>query len=590
MKINDYYTQELYTLRILGKKFSEQNPSLSSFLAEKGQDPDVERLLEGFAFLTGKLRESMDKEFPELTHGMTQLMWANYLQPLPSYTIVSFKPEQGKLEKEVVPKDTTLLSYSHQYQVECPFLTNYEVELHPISLNNINYFINGYSSTIELDFKVTSGGCLDNLSLERLRFYLGGSEFVSQELHLFLSRYVSGIEVNIPNLDDKGLHFTLAQSAISSVGFDETENMLPKQQNVFHAYVLMQEYFCYRDKFNFIDIKGFEGLKKIKKDILENQNHFRISIHFDRHLTIADELKLENFQLFCTPAINIVKTESVPLRKTHKDEEYEISAAELNLEHTEVLSIKKVVGWADDEKEYTHFLPFGSFEHAKLNQEFYWTKVKLTEDNKRLRTFIRFAPNTIDHDDILHKSMVVTVNILATNKDIPSTLRLGDVNKFHSSSKVSNIEVKNITIPSRSYLPPIEGDFLWRLISNMSLNYLSLDNITTFRTLLQAYDFPGINDTFKHRKTESILRGLQNISYKTSEMIYKGLPIRGIETTIELDPDRYSSLGEAYIFSNVLNDFLTLYCNLNTFHRLEVKVDRHEVFTWDARLGQQSLM
>lgn len=590
MKINDYYTQELYTLRTLGKKFSEQNPSLSSFLAEKGQDPDVERLLEGFAFLTGKLRESMDKEFPELTHGMTQLMWANYLQPLPSYTIVSFKPEQGRLEKEVVPKETTLLSYSYQYQVECPFLTNYEVELHPISLDNINYFINGYSSTIELDFSVTSGGRLDNLSLETLRFYLGGSEFVSQELHLFLSRYVSGIEVSIPNLDAKGLHFTLDQSAISSVGFEESENILPKQQNVFHAYVLMQEYFCYRDKFNFIDIKGFEGLKKIKKDILENQNHFRISIHFDRHLTISDDLKLENFQLFCTPAINIVKTESVPLRKTHKDEEYEISAAELDLEHTEVLSIKKVVGWADDEKEYTHFLPFGSFEHAKLNQEFYWTKVKLTEDNKRLRTFIRFAPNTIDHDDILHKSMVVTVDILATNKDIPSTLRLGDVNKFHSSSKVSNIEVRNITIPSRSYLPPIEGDFLWRLISNMSLNYLSLDNITTFRTLLQAYDFPGINDTFKHRKTESILRGLQNISYKTSEMIYKGLPIRGIETTIELDPDRYSSLGEAYIFSNVLNDFLTLYCNLNTFHRLEVKVDRHEVFTWDARLGQQSLM
>lgn len=590
MKINDYYTQELYTLRTLGKKFSEQNPSLSSFLAEKGQDPDVERLLEGFAFLTGKLRETMDKEFPELTHGMTQLMWANYLQPLPSYTIVSFKPEQGRLENEVVPKETTLLSYSHQYQVECPFLTNYEVELHPISLDNINYFINGYSSTIELDFSVTSGGRLDNLSLETLRFYLGGSEFVSQELHLFLSRYVSGIEVSIPNLDSKGVIFTLEKNAISSVGFDEKENILPKQQNVFHAYVLMQEYFCYRDKFNFIDIKGFERLKKIKKDILENQNHFRVSIHFDRHLTISDDLKLENFQLFCTPAINIVKTESVPLRKTHKDEEYEISAAELDLEHTEVLSIEKVVGWADNEKEYTDFLPFGSFEHAKFNQEFFWTKVKLTEDNKRLRTFIRFAPNTIEHDEVLQKSMVVTVDILATNKDIPSTLRLGDVNKFHSSSKVSNIEVRNITIPSRSYLPPIEGDFLWRLISNMSLNYLSLDNITTFRTLIQAYDFPGINDTFKHRKTESILRGLQSISYKTSEMIYKGLPIRGIETTIELDPDRYSSLGEAYIFSNVLNDFLTLYCNLNTFHRLEVKVDRHEVFTWDARLGQQSLM
>jgi Uncharacterized protein conserved in bacteria len=53
-------------------------------------------LLEGFAFLTGKLRESMDREFPELTHGLTQLLWANYLQPVPSYTIVAFKPEKER--------------------------------------------------------------------------------------------------------------------------------------------------------------------------------------------------------------------------------------------------------------------------------------------------------------------------------------------------------------------------------------------------------------------------------------------------------------------------------------------------------------
>jgi len=590
MKINDYYTQELYNLRTSGKTFSQKNPGLSSFLAEKGQDPDVERLLEGFAFLTGKLRESMDKEFPELTHGLTQLLWANYLQPIPSYTIVAFTPEKEKIEKQVVPKNTQLESYSDRHDVKCPFLTNYEVDLHPIELKKVNYFTNGYSSTIELDFNLTSGALLDNLDLDTLRFYLGGSEFVSQELHLFLHRYVSSIEVGIPELSSKEPLFTLEKNAIASVGFAEDQNMLPKQQNVFHAYVLMQEYFCYRDKFNFVDMKGFKKFKGLKSDILEKYSNFRVSIYFDRHLSIADDLKVENFRLFCTPAVNIVETDSVPLRKSHKNEEYEILPADLDLEHTEVLQILEVEGWTDDYSTYANFLPFGSFEHAKLNQEFYSQRVKLTEDNKRLKTFIRFAPNTIEHASFLDKSMVISVKILATNKNIPSTLRLGDVNKLHSSAAVSNVEVENITIPSKSYLPPVEGDFLWRLISNMSLNYLSLGNITTFRTLIEAYDFPGIGDAMQHRKTETLLRGLDNISYKTSEMIYKGLSIRGIETTIELDPDCYTSLGEAYIFSNVLNDFFTLYCNLNSFHRLEVKVDRHEVFTWEARLGQQSLM
>jgi len=590
MKLNDYYTQELYALRTLGKEFSLKNPGLSSFLSEKGQDPDVERLLEGFAFLTGKLRESMDREFPELTHGLTQLLWANYLQPIPSYTIVALTPEKGRVESQIVPKNTQLLSFSSRHNVKCPFFTNYEVDLHPLELKKVNYFTNGYSSTIELDFNLTSGSLLDNLTLDNLRFYLGGSEFVSQELHLYLHRYVSSIEVSLPELQSKVPLFSLDKNAVSSVGFEEDENILPKQENVFHAYVLMQEYFCYRDKFNFVDIKGFKKFKGLKPEILQKHSSFRVSIHFDRHLGIADDLKTDNFRLFCTPAVNIVETEAVPLRKTHKDEEYEIIPADLDLEHTEVLQIVEIEGWTEDRSIYAYFLPFGSFEHAASNQEFYAQRVKLTEDNKRLKTFIRFAPNTIEHAEFLDKSMVISVKILATNKNIPSTLRLGDVNAFHSSSTVSNVGVENITIPSKSYLPPIEGDFLWRLISNMSLNYLSLGNITTFRTLIEAYDFPGIADRMQHRKTESLLRGLSNISYKTSEMIYKGLPIRGIETTIELDPDCYSSLGEAYIFSNVLNDFLTLYCNLNTFHRLEVKVDRHEVFTWDARLGQQSLM
>ena len=38
--------------------------AVAGLLAERSGDPDVERLLEGFAFLTGKLREKLDDELP----------------------------------------------------------------------------------------------------------------------------------------------------------------------------------------------------------------------------------------------------------------------------------------------------------------------------------------------------------------------------------------------------------------------------------------------------------------------------------------------------------------------------------------------
>ena len=61
MKIKDYYLKELNSLRTDGVEFAKENPGLSSFLAKEGQDPDVERMLEGFAFLTGRLHQRFDE-------------------------------------------------------------------------------------------------------------------------------------------------------------------------------------------------------------------------------------------------------------------------------------------------------------------------------------------------------------------------------------------------------------------------------------------------------------------------------------------------------------------------------------------------
>ncbi|SFV57462.1 Protein ImpG/VasA [hydrothermal vent metagenome] len=75
MKTKDYYIKELNSLRVEGAEFARKNPGLSSYLAKEGQDPDVERMLEGFAFLTGKLRQKFDEELPEVAHNLVQLLW-----------------------------------------------------------------------------------------------------------------------------------------------------------------------------------------------------------------------------------------------------------------------------------------------------------------------------------------------------------------------------------------------------------------------------------------------------------------------------------------------------------------------------------
>ncbi|MDU3889721.1 MAG: type VI secretion system baseplate subunit TssF, partial [Serratia liquefaciens] len=56
-------------------------PILQRLRAKFYLPADVERLLEGFAFLTGRLRQKLDDELPELSHSLMHLLWPNYMRP-----------------------------------------------------------------------------------------------------------------------------------------------------------------------------------------------------------------------------------------------------------------------------------------------------------------------------------------------------------------------------------------------------------------------------------------------------------------------------------------------------------------------------
>src|SRR5205085_6605185 len=83
-----YYQSELSFLRDTGKAFARAHPQVAGLLAERGGDPDVERLLEGFAFLTARIRERIENAVPEVTYGLAELLIPHFLRPLPACAIV----------------------------------------------------------------------------------------------------------------------------------------------------------------------------------------------------------------------------------------------------------------------------------------------------------------------------------------------------------------------------------------------------------------------------------------------------------------------------------------------------------------------
>jgi len=584
MSIREYYTKELHALRVMGAEFSKKNPGLSTFLARKGQDPDVERLLEGFSFLTGRLRQYIDEEFPEVSHSLAQLLWPNFLRPLPSYTIIAYEPSEAE-PTVVVPKGEEAMAIHPKTEEPCTFVTCYETRVSALKLEEAEYHNRGNGGVIELRFELLDGARLDALDLESLRFYIGSHEQISYDLYLYLLNYIEKAELVLDKADGA---IDLGCDCFSPVGFEEEDTLLPSPSNLFSGHVLLQEFFCYREKFLFVDL-DLGKLGRVAGETLQRSRAFTVRVYFSQKLKVSKKIGRDHFRLYCTPAVNIFKTEAEPIRKK-LDEEFEVRPAGVDYEFSEVYAVTRVEGWDSRISRYHHYRPFESFEHDNGDAEYYYTRVKLSEDGSRTKTYIRFGDTQIDLESMFDEGVTVSLDILATNRDLPSSLELGAVSSATPRSTVSNLKFKNISIPSKSYPPPLKGDFLWRVISNMSVNYLTLESVHTFRNLLESYDFVGVSDNLHKKHTEMLLDGIVKIDNSIEDRIYKGLPIRGSVTRLELNAENYSSIGEAYLMLSVVNEFFSLYCNINSFHRLEGTVDKKAHFVWPPKMGRQSLV
>jgi type VI secretion system protein ImpG len=63
----EYYERELTFIRESGAQFAEKYPKIASRLLlepDRCEDPHTERLLEGFAFLTGRIQKNWMTFFP----------------------------------------------------------------------------------------------------------------------------------------------------------------------------------------------------------------------------------------------------------------------------------------------------------------------------------------------------------------------------------------------------------------------------------------------------------------------------------------------------------------------------------------------
>lgn len=588
MSLEHYFRDELAFLRLQGREFADSYPELTRFLSEQNTDPDVERLLEGFAFLTGNLRAKIEDEFPELTHGLLNMLWPNYLRPVPSMTIMQFSVISGAIAQPALVRQGCQLDSLPIDDVTCHFQTCHDAWVYPAEMRQITAQSGNDLSTISLDIALHAPLPLSELQLDKLRFFLGGDSYTAYELYFWLSNQLSHIELEID-----GKRFRQEAKALKSVGFERDDALLPYPNNVYSGYRILQEYFCFPESFLFFELSGGEWPKQPLP-----VSEFKIHFCFDRPLPAELKIRPDSFMLNCVPAINLFQHDSEPVNLNGRQAEYPLKASYRYADSFEIFSVDQVEGWVEGNMGRSRgtpriYQPFESFQHqierAKQRLALYY-RVRVRESVsgdgfEHSLSFVRGdETTTVDLDES------ISVTLTCTNRSRAARLKVGSI-CVPTGSSPSFATFRNLIRPTRPLRPALDGSLHWTLISNLSLNYVSLLRRDALVQVLRTYDFPALHDKQAEQASRKRLAGIEEIETKPVDRLVRGMPVRGLKSVLSIRQSAFGSEGELYLFSTVLAHFFSLYASVNAFHLLEVvNLDNKERYQWPVQIGQHSLM
>ncbi len=606
-----YYERELDYMRKMAAQFAEKNPKVASRLVlepTKCEDPHVERLLEGFAFLAARVHLKLDDEFPEISEALLSVVYPQLVRPIPSMSIVEFQldPEKGKLTTGLpIARGSSLFSRPVA-GVPCTFKTCYDTTLWPVSVasgefrapSRLQPPVKTVDSTaaVRIELRAAPDVNLKELKIDRLRFYLDGEGGLINSLYELLFTRLTRIIVRDPTPGSKIPPVTLPISALRAVGFEPDETLLPHVDRSFFGHALLMEYFAFPEKFLFIDIAeleqvweaGFKGAVEFVFLISEVEGE-------ERRQRLELEISKKSFRLGCTPVINLFTQVAEPIQLNQRKYEYPIVPDVRRPYATEVFSVDEVGCINTATQQTSTFEPFYSLRHSTRGRKqaaFWLARRRPSERPNDDGTDMFLSLVDLSMQPMNPDSSILSIRTTCTNRDLPSRLPFGNEDgDFESEGSASLKRIVALRKPTPTVRPASGKSTMWRLISHLSLNYLSLveGGRDALQQILRLYDIG--RSAYSQNVIESILRVRSSKHFTRVSSNNSITFARGTRVEIELDESQFVGSG-AYLFAAVLERFLGLSVSLNSFTQLAVTTPQRKapLHEWQPRAGRRILV
>jgi type VI secretion system protein ImpG len=600
-EILTYYERELSFLRQTGAEFAASYPKIASRLlleADKCEDPHVERLIQAFAFLAARIRYKLDDDFPEITDSLLSVLYPHYLAPVPSMAIVQFvlDAERGKLTEPFRIARGAKLFSPPVSGAPCRFHTAYPLTLWPLTVASARLGpADGLGasrravSVIRLGLRAHGGTSIAGLRPDALRFFLHGEGHQTWPLYELLCNNVREVQLR-PGAGRPGPPIRLGPDCIRPVGFAADEGLLPYGPRSFLGYRLLHEYFAFPEKFLFVDVTGLDAAAKAGF-----AEELEILIFLDHMPQLSDVIAPATFRLGCVPVVNTFDQIAEPIRVSETESEYRVVIDGRRQDATEVYSVDSVVSVSPDDPEPLVYQPFYSFKHEmdQAQQRTFWYTTRRPSDRKGdAGTEVYLSLVDLDFKPSRPPADTLTVHVTCTNRDLPARLPFGGERgllELEGAAPLSRILC--LTKPTTVSRPRMGRGAQWRLISHLSLNYLSLvdGGREALQEILRLYDFSG-SPVVRQQIAGILDVRSRRVVGRPNSMPWNGF-CRGLEVTVDLDEEHYVGTG-VYLFASVLEHFFGLYSSLNSFTQLVARTrQRKELLKrWPPRAGEQILL
>lgn len=614
-----YYERELRHVRESAGEFAHEFPKIAGRLGLDGldcSDPYVERLLEGFAFLAARVQLKLDAEFPRFTQHLLESVLPHYLCPTPSMLVAQFQPDledSGLASGFHIPRQTALRSaIGKDDQTACEYRTAHDITLWPIELVEAQYHDRdlpslglpqepGVRAAIRIRLRSTAGLNLNEIELDSLTFYLRGMGDIPSRMYEQIFAHGVGVVVR-PTTKPAKWHCSIDASNIRQIGFRAEEALMPPGPRSFDGYRNLHEYFVFPERFMFVELAGLR-----ESFARSEQTQIELLILFDQpDVELESAVTKDNFVLHATPAINLFEKRADRIHISDKFPEFHLVPDRTRPLDFEIFDVQTVTGFgttADDETAFRPFYAASDYDDRPDSLGAYYStnRVPRTLSSREKRHGRRSSYTgsevylaLVDARNAPYQSDLrqVGATVRCSNRDLPLRMPVGTGRTDFTTEAGAAVEsIRCVGGPTPPRPSHAEGETAWRLISHLSLNYLSIADEDQARSAAALRELLSLYGNLADSATRKQIEGVRQVgAHPISRRVPTPGPIafaRGLEVGVTLEDSAFQGTGP-FLLGAVLERFFAKYVSLNSFTETVVRTaERGEIKRWPTRIGQR---